>query len=223
MLFTVRQNERTIEGSDNLVKRTENGLYYVSNKDGEKLTKKCYRFISEYKNGYAVVALTKSSKVQRKYQEDRLVKEISIYPEGLIDEEGNEILPCIYDKVRIENDCIRLCIDEKWGYADFTGKVIVKPTYNFIERFTDETARVFDGEKWGTIKFDGQIVIPIKFDYLSELKDGVRIAKRYGRYYGVIDDNAHILEPYVYDIFSINNQNKRKTLKCSKNGETFVL
>lgn len=222
MLFTLRETEREIKGCDNIVKKTDNGLYYVANKSGDKLTKRCYRFISDFKNGIAVVAVTKSTKIQRKYHEEKVVKEIPIYPEGLIDINGNEILPCIYDKVKITDDCIRLCIDEKWGYADFTGKVIVEPKYMFIERFNGN-ARVYDGEKWGTIDFAGKVIIPVKFDYISALKDNVRIVKRYGRYYGVIDDNGNILKPYIYDELRIDNVKKQEIIKSSITGETFIL
>lgn len=223
MLLALRETERKIEGCDNIVKKTDNAMYYIANKAGERLSSRCYKEISEFKNGLAIATLKGKCKISRVYIDGELRKQLEIYPKGVIDVNGNEILKPIYDKIHISSDIIRICLDDKWGYADFNGRIICKPCKSFIEKFEFGSARVFNGERWGVINLRNRFLIPEKYLYIGELRYGKRVAQNVMMRYGVIDNKDNILEPFEYDKMQLDEKNNQVILKNSKTGKTFIL
>ena len=72
-----------------------------------------------------------------------------------------------------------IIVNEKWGFIDKTGKVIVEPRYDFIEEFKDGYAAVFVGDKMGFIDLTGNLVIEPQFEALVfGFDDGYAIVEK---------------------------------------------
>ncbi|MDR3701516.1 MAG: WG repeat-containing protein [Candidatus Sulfopaludibacter sp.] len=61
----------------------------------------------------------------------------------------------------------------KWGYMDRTGKVVVRPQFDWEQDYFDGLAGVSQGQKWGYADEPGEIVIPIQFDGAGHFSDGL--------------------------------------------------
>ncbi len=82
---------------------------------------------------------------------------------GLNDKEGNEILPCVYDKILDYDDdgYIRFIKDGVYGTVDFSGKIIIPFTIGITHLgvFHNGTARAQkNNDKWGLVDEQGNEV-----------------------------------------------------------------
>ena len=99
---------------------------------------------------------------------------------GLIDEDGNVILPCEYDVawsgIDYEHRRIIYKENEKYGVRDFDGNILVKPLYYEIHGEDKPFLTIRVGEKdhykEGLITQTGDEVIPAVFKRISWCKDG---------------------------------------------------
>jgi len=108
-------------------------------------------------------------------------------------------------------------IDEKWGFIDKTGKIVVPPkycdvfggdVYGFMDAggFRDGLAKVQVGDwetgKWGFIDKTGKEVVPCKYDAVSSFFEGMApIMVHDGETYklGFIDTTGKEVVPPQYD------------------------
>lgn len=63
--------------------------------------------------------------------------------------------------------------ENKWGFIDTSGKVVIPMTYTFASEFNDGYAAVQVGDKWGYINEDGKMVIPPQFEEADRFVDGL--------------------------------------------------
>lgn len=60
------------------------------------------------------------------------------YNYGLVNKQGKEIIPCKYEYIRIQENCVIVGDEDyKEGLADFTGNIIVEPKYNEVSGYGD--------------------------------------------------------------------------------------
>lgn len=222
MNFIAKGTQSVIKGSDNLLVRSNNAMFYIANPEGKRLSPRCYKEISEFVNGLAVVTLKTGAKTKKVYIDGEVKKEFDVYPKGVIDINGVEILKPIYEQVYISSNCIRICVDDKWGYADFEGRIICEPNKDFIEKFENGCARERTGALWGVISFSNECLIPEEYRYLSELRNGKRVAKRDVNF-GVIDNRGNVIEPFIYNKMLFGENNNEVILTNAKTGKTFIL
>ncbi|MCB0848174.1 MAG: WG repeat-containing protein, partial [Bacteroidetes bacterium] len=67
--------------------------------------------------------------------------------------------------------------NNKWGYKDAGGKVVVPPKYDFAWDLSDGLGRVRDKEKYGFIDQSGKIIIPLKFENAYNFIDNMAAVK----------------------------------------------
>jgi len=105
---------------------------------------------------------------------------------GVVDKNGNEILPCKY-KTRFDGFIFDLNLiifeeNEKYGIVTFDDKVLVPPQYTSIERTNNISTNVIfnvgsggskdscEGKR-GLITLDGSVIIPTEYIYISFHED----------------------------------------------------
>ena len=64
-------------------------------------------------------------------------------------------------------------IEEKYGYKTTEGKVIVNPSYDFADKFSEGLARFKINGKWGYIDDDGNTVIPAQYSGAGNFSEGL--------------------------------------------------
>lgn len=107
---------------------------------------------------------------------------------GLIDKNGNVILPCKYDAVwsgiSVETQRMIYIEDGKQGVRDFNDKIIIEPKYYEIHGLDKPFLTVRVGEKdnynEGLITQDGAEVLPAVYEHISWCRDNGIICCRDG-------------------------------------------
>jgi len=89
----------------------------------------------------------------------------------------------------------RVVVNNKYGYIDKEGKIVIKPQFDWAEDFSHKWARVIINNKYGLIDNKGRFVVYPQFDYM-EYSGG-------SSYYRVLIGNKWWVEIYIdeYDYY----------------------
>lgn len=131
---------------------------------------------------------------------------------GVINREGKEIIPLLYDAVQDYSFRKELCWVKKegrYGAIDESGNLIIPIVYETEFRFYNhQPAKVKKDGKWGFIDEDGKIVIPFKYSSTRGFGyDGYLAPVSLDSKYGFIDKKGNVIIPLQYeftDEFSSN-------------------
>src|SRR5207302_7759822 len=84
-------------------------------------------------------------------------------------------------------------IDEKYGYMDRSGKLVLKAEYTGGSRFSEGRAAVQlqKGGKVGYIDESGQLVIPLQFDFAEPFSEGLAAVYK-DHVWGYVDKSGEI-------------------------------
>lgn len=105
-------------------------------------------------------------------------------------------------------------IQGKWGFADSTQKVRIKPAYDWVEAFSEGLALVGKGDYSGYINKKGRVVIPINYDDGGTFKNGYAWVEKDGKY-GLINTHGNLVLNLLYSdvgtfyqgVVPVQNQN----------------
>ena len=87
---------------------------------------------------------------------------------GYIDNDGNEIIPYIYDGVRhFSEGLASVKKDNKWGYIDRTGKEVIPFIYDSALGFSENLAMVKKDGRWGIIKNIYTVTVTLNGQYIK--------------------------------------------------------
>ena len=77
----------------------------------------------------------------------------------------------------------RVRMDEKWGFINKEGEMVIEPQFERASDFREGLARVRKGMRWGYINTKGEFVVPPKYYRADDFEHGlarVRTRSRYG-------------------------------------------
>lgn len=106
------------------------------------------------------------------------------YKNGLINNKGQEVVPCIYEDMR-NSSCgmIKFRDDSGWGFMNTDGKIIVpSDKYSIINDFSDNLANVRKDSGWGYIDTKGNEILPCSFDRTYPFTEGLGLVYKDGAY-----------------------------------------
>lgn len=96
---------------------------------------------------------------------------------GLIDTKGDwiiqPILPSIVPVFSIGEGLASVKVEDKWGFIDKQGNLIIKAQFDNVFGFENGLASVNIGGKWGFINKQGNFVIQPQFDYARNFSEGL--------------------------------------------------
>ncbi len=196
-------SEETMEMEKQVLIYKENDLYGLVDLSGKKLTEPIYENIKSLKNKPGNLLVTK---------EDLC---------GVLDSNGNEIVPVKYNSVKSDEFSSEIdgymrtgyIISEKtktgiiFGYADYTGKVLIKPKYESISRaleYQDEDIYliIMENGKKGVIK-NKKKIIKNRFQNIHFYDaSNVFIVNKNGKYGFYNNEGKEIIAP-KYTTYSI--------------------
>lgn len=101
---------------------------------------------------------------------------------GVMNDMGKEVYPVKYDAIdifapgvyRLATDGKHkdgVTFDEKYGFGDSAGKILLKPEYEEIGQFHNGVAYVKKGDKYGFINTKIEFVVPCKFAAVGSYND----------------------------------------------------
>lgn len=89
--------------------------------------------------------------------------------------------------------------DDKYGFVDKTGKIVINPQFDEAYSFCEGFAAVMQDEKWGFIDKAGKIVINLQFDEVRSFSEG-KAAFSDGKKWGFIDTKGtYVINPQFDD------------------------
>lgn len=117
---------------------------------------------------------------------------------GLVNEKGEEVIKCVYDKIDILDGYLaRVSIDGEWGLINNEGEEIVECAYDFIGLEGDYISVKRHG-KWGFINKNGEEIVKCIYNDLGNLNQDYIRAKK-GDKYGFINNKGEVIIEFNYD------------------------
>ena len=101
---------------------------------------------------------------------------------------------------------LSMVIDKKGrvGFADSSGKQVIKCIYESARPFADGYAIVMKSGKYGIIDTKGKVVLPLKFNSLTSWNEELYLAKS-GKVSGLVNKQGKIVLPAKYSLISKPN------------------
>ena len=181
----------------------------VMTKDGPQITYTAtnkleqYSSVRKFNNGFGIV------RKDNKY--------------GYINEEYDEIVPCIYDEASpFEFSCACVKKNGKYGYIDKKGDELTPCVFDEVFSFNHGISIVRIGELFGAINNKGETVIPIEYQILADFSffGPIILVAVKDKRFGAINLKNKIIVPFEYDL--IESPIFDGMIKVSKNGKKGV-
>lgn len=136
---------------------------------------------------------------------------------GLIDEHGQELLPCIYDSIYSLTKSFRLIIEKgSYGLINVDGDLIKECKYSDAYDFGVDYVALKMNDKWGIVDKNGQDVTQYKYDRITQVTDSVFVGV-YDGLWGVIKYDGSIVIPFEYDEIWYKTEKANPITLVSKN------
>lgn len=119
---------------------------------------------------------------------------------GIIDEDGNVVIPAVYDMVETGGDeWFTVRKGDTTGYFDVNGNIVLlfQNKYECYGNFTEGLARVRFNSKWGYINKSGEEAISPQFHFAYEFIGGYAVVRNEEDWYGAIDRSGNLIIPYL--------------------------
>jgi hypothetical protein len=216
--------------------------------------------------GTLYAALTLSACIAVQAQENRFVV-FSHGKHGYIDREGKLVIPISLEGTYVlhfseglvsyservkpeptklpytdQNGKLRIHRQEKWGFIDTSGAVVINVQFDAVENFSEGLAAVaFDTDKtrhdsfdcsldqhWGFIDKTGKAVIQPQYSAVSSFSEGLAAVRNEEGKWGYIDTKGQLVIPFTYqNAFQLSDglapaAVNRKVGYINKNGD-FVI
>ena len=104
--------------------------------------------------------------------------------------------------------------NNKFGYINANGDVLVEPKYQDIYEFKNGIAKVIKNNKFGYINANGDVLIQPEYQDIYEFKDGVAKVIKNNKF-GYINSNGKELLPCVYAKIETTSSSKA-AYRCYK-------
>ncbi|MCH8903667.1 MAG: WG repeat-containing protein [Bacteroidetes bacterium] len=179
-----------------------------------------YYCISRFINGMAIV--------KKKFSELR---------SGMINNKGEVIIPLIYRAIVNDYHCggsrlreehfneglIAVQLDDKWGFVDFEGKLIVPIEYDYVFHFENGFATVgMKNEEdiliYGLIDKKGDLIVPLEYDWIGRPYSGLALTKKIDKY-GYFNMKGELAIPFKYD-YALKFEHGMAKVGINKTAET---
>jgi len=154
-----------------------------------------------------------------------MVMRDSLY--GYINQKGKEVIPCKYKHLgyEIHNNRVFYQENNKYGFLDTTGKVVVAPVYDRVFDFIIDVTAVQQGEKWALINDKGKLVTEFIYDMIvgHTWYDQQFVVVYQNKKCGIIDKKGKLILPIEYEAIHDFSQatGLKPEFRVTKNGSTY--
>ncbi|MFJ5758613.1 WG repeat-containing protein [Neobacillus sp. NPDC093182] len=205
--------------------------FKVLDESGKEITSKAYSFIGDYQEGRAAAANTNehgeylygylnrrgneviplSYESASDFQDGKALVKMKEGSYALIDLTGKVLNSYSYPFVDNYGEGIlafRKSNDEKWGYMDESGNVLIEPQFTATQPFVEEKAIVnVENNHYGLIDKQGKFIIKPQYSSLINLGENrYALGKAQNperpylfQKYAIADSNGHIYTGFIYN------------------------
>ena len=96
--------------------------------------------------------------------------------------------------------------NNKWGFMDELGDVMIFPRYDFVEQFSEGLALCSKDGKLGFIDKSDEVIIPFDYNDAESFKSGIAIVEKNG-FYGIVNRTIKATLAFKYDFIGELNSN----------------
>ena len=147
---------------------------------------------------------------------------------GVIDAQGNNVVPFSYDGMNIAGDVkevlLRVCKDNKYGCLEInTFTEMIPLEYDYMGLFTDGLAAVSKDGRYGIVKENGEMYVPVDYSYAYILDDGFfylkkgEITELYNKNGELIFSDNILFISFYGDFFKIEKNDELQIIDKSGN------
>lgn len=157
------------------------GVWGFFNQENEKLLAPAYNSFSSFEE--PLITVRKGKK------------------EGLVNLEGEVVLPCEYDVVKVRkggNALIGFQTEGGMGLADLAGNVVLEPAYTDIQPQDNGSFLLAFGANWGAANPDGRVWIEPKYATLKPASEGHFYFSNQDSIWGLVDSAGTEVIPARY-------------------------
>ena len=187
--------------SRNLFRISVNNLWGYIDINGKVIIEPRFLDAGDFHEGCSIVLLEKHWGCIDKTGKLLFTHDFSEFKPNRVDGHYSEGLLSVFS-VEYIGDVPFKMFQEKYGYINKTGQLIIKPQFHYAKAFADGLAAVkvimTDGVKGGYIDTTGKIIIVPQFDEVNSFSEGMAGVK-IGQKYGYIDKTGTIVVAPQFD------------------------
>lgn len=191
--------------SEGLAKVMQNDQWGFINTSGKLTIPIKYKAAGDFTRGKAIFAMARTASGN--------ADGTTIENVGMIDKTGKElfIIPG-QDMRNLSEGRAALMVDNKWGYIDTLGKIVIPCRYTECGDFLRGSAVARQSGKFGIINKNGNEITPFKYDFLNIITSKLLVvfngdlqddgSPGTGKY-GVVDYTGKFILPQQYEGFNV--------------------
>lgn len=170
---------------DSIQTTRRNDLFGFKLANGKELVEPKYKFVDKWHGNYCIV-----------YDD--------YYQCGLINRQGEEVVPPVYEEVTYPSDgMIRVTKNGLMGFLNESGVMVIEPQYRAASTFFEDYAVVTAGDsnfvEYVYINKQNQIVLRNDYQYAYPFFNGYAVVKKYDRF-GIIDKSGREMLPTIHEL-----------------------
>ncbi|TAE30625.1 MAG: hypothetical protein EAZ91_09845 [Cytophagales bacterium] len=189
--------------SEGLVNVQENGKWGCVDTNGKIVIKPQYEYISFFKNGLAIAKRNNSWE---------FIDKNGTVVTSLEDERDR------FSEDRISDKMASLKRDDKYGFIDEFGEVVIPFVYDGAKKFSEGLAGVKINGKSGFINKAGVVIIPFQYDYTQPFSEGLAAVQKDNKF-GFIDKQGTVVIPFDYRLAYPFSQGLSGLARVEKDGK----
>ncbi len=108
-----------------------------------------------------------------------------------------EFITHILQSLTQTNDRYPVNLNNKWGYINKRGKIVIDPEYDFAAEFHNGLGRVMRNGLYGFVNSKGKLVIDCIYEDANDFSEGL-CAVLQDESYGYIDKKGQVAIPFNY-------------------------
>lgn len=160
---------------------------------------------------------------KNKYSKNPLFLVKSGDKKGILNEQLEWILPPEYDWITLEENHFIVSKNDKSGWLDLEGNVLIPLIYDRIGKKTEQgLIAVWKDNKTGFIDAKGNTIVPVVYNSIGYYNDGLYQLKKEGKF-GVVDTTGNIIVACQYDRVYYSKLGNRGILGLVKDGDEELL
>lgn len=126
---------------------------------------------------------------------------------GLIDIEGNLIIPFEYESIVMSTvNAYSVSKDNKWGFITKSNQILIPIIYDVTSDFIENLCAVKKDGKWGFIDLLNNPIIPFDYDGCTDFKTGLAGVVK-DKKWGVINKENQLLIDFQYEYLTPVDEN----------------